>query len=202
MSILLVVAAYLAGSMPFAFLFARREGHPDIRLAGSGNVGATNVFQVVGSTAGVLTALLDVAKGAAVIVVAQSLGFGAAACAAAGVAVVTGHVYPVWLGFRGGKGVATTCGAFGVLAPLAMLPAVGVFAVAVALSRTVSLGSILAAACLAPLAYIVGAPAPVVGGAAVAACLVLLNHRRNIIRLAGGAGARPSVGTDRRGDQP
>ncbi len=186
-TVLLVALAYLVGSVPFAFLFARRKLHLDIRLVGSGNVGATNVFRVAGSGAGLLTVLFDVAKGAAVVVVARRFGAGQGVCASAGVAAVAGHIYPVWLGFRGGKGVATTCGAFAVLAPPAMLLTVAIFAGVVGISRTVSLGSMVAAVCLGPLAYAVGTPVSIVRAAFVAGCLVLFNHRSNLIRLAGGS---------------
>jgi len=186
-AVLLVAFAYLAGSVPFAFLFARRKGHLDLRLVGSGNVGATNAFRVAGSSAGLLTVLFDIAKGAAVVLAAQRLGAGQSVCASVGVAAVAGHIYPVWLGFRGGKGVATTCGAFAVLAPMATLLAASVFAVVAGLSRTVSLGSMVAAVCLGPFAYAAGTPVSIVRAAFFAGCLVLFNHRSNLIRLAGGA---------------
>lgn len=201
-SVLLVAFAYLVGSVPFAFLFARRKGHLDIRLVGSGNVGATNVFRVAGSSAGLLTVLFDVAKGAAVVLAAQRLGAGQSICASAGVAAVAGHIYPVWLGFRGGKGVATTCGAFAVLAPMALLLAVAVFAVVSGLSRIVSLGSMVAAVCLGPFAYVVGTPVSIVRAAFVAGCLVLFNHRSNLIKLAGGAERHSGSQTAPRGDRP
>lgn len=181
-----ILFAYLVGSVPFAFLFARRRGHLDIRLAGSGNVGATNVFRVVGSAAGLLTVLFDIAKGAVVVVTARRFGASQTVCAAAAVAAVVGHIYPVWLGFRGGKGVATTCGAFAVLTPLAMLPTVGMFALVVGVTRTISLGSMIAAVCLGPFVYAAGTPVSIVRAAFVAGCLVLFNHRSNLIKLAGG----------------
>jgi len=190
---LAVVVAYLIGSIPFAFLFARRKGHLDIRLVGSGNAGATNVFRVAGSRAGLLTVLVDIAKGAAVVLAARYLGASPGVCAWVGVAAVVGHIYPVWLGFRGGKGVATTCGAFGVLMPPAMLAAMLVFAAVVALSRTISLGSICAAACLGPMVYLMHAPAPVTRASFVAGLLVLVHHRSNLvglIRLASRGGGR------------
>jgi glycerol-3-phosphate acyltransferase PlsY len=190
-NIVLVLAAYLAGSVPFAFLFARSKGHRDIRDVGSGNVGATNVFRVVGSRAGLLTVLFDIAKGALVVVVAKWIGAGPGLCASVGVAAVVGHIHPVWLGFRGGKGVATTCGAFGVLAPPAMALCVALFALVAGLSRTVSLGSTVAAVCLGPCVYLVGAPVPVVRAAFIAGCLVIFHHRTNLIRLAGGGDDPP-----------
>ena len=201
-AVLLVTFAYLVGSVPFAFLFARRKGHLDIRLLGSGNVGATNVFRVAGSSAGLLTVLFDIAKGAAVVLAAERLGGGQSVCASAGVAAVTGHIYPVWLGFRGGKGVATTCGAFAVLAPSALLLAVAVFALVAGISRIVSVGSMAAAVCLGPFAYAVGTPASVVRAAFIAGCLVLFNHRSNLNRLTGGSDRHGGGQAARPGDQP
>jgi glycerol-3-phosphate acyltransferase PlsY len=200
-AVMLVTGAYLAGSVPFAFLFARSKGHRDLRLAGSGNVGATNAFRVAGSGAGLLTVLFDVAKGAVVVVAARRLGADQSICASAGVAAVAGHIYPVWLGFRGGKGVATTCGAFAVLAPPAMLLAAVVFAVVAGLSRTVSLGSMVAAVCLGPFAFVVSMPVSIVRAAFVAGCLVLFNHRSNLMRLAGGTERHLGNRATPRGDQ-
>jgi glycerol-3-phosphate acyltransferase PlsY len=201
-AILLVTFAYLVGSVPFAFLFARRKGHLDIRRVGSGNAGATNVFRVVGSGAGLLTVLFDIAKGAAVILAAQRLGAPQYVCASAGVAAVAGHIYPIWLGFRGGKGVATTCGAFAVLAPMAMAVSVAVFGVVVALSRIVSLGSMIAAVCLGPLAYYVGTSVSVVRAAVVVGCLVVFSHRRNLVRLAARTERHIGRQTEPSGDKP
>src|SRR3954468_15398191 len=113
-----VAAAYLIGSIPFALILSRRWG-ADLRRVGSGNLGAANVMRASGVTAGVLVALLDMAKGAASVWLAARLSPGPALPAAAGVAAIVGHIYPVWLRFRGGKGVATACGVFSVLTPLA-----------------------------------------------------------------------------------
>ena len=116
--VLSIVVAYLIGSVPFALLLARRWGAAICADVGSGNLGAANVFRVSGPTAGVLVALLDIAKGAASVLLAQRLTAAGAAPAAAGLAAIVGHVYPVWLRFRGGKGVATACGVFCVLTPV------------------------------------------------------------------------------------
>src|SRR6185295_17919152 len=124
---LIVGLAYLIGSIPFALLLARRWHVSDLRLVGSGNLGAANVMRASGVTAGVLVALLDMAKGAASVMLAERLSAGPAAPALAAFAAVVGHIYPVWLRFRGGKGVATACGAFSVLTPAAIIPALGVF---------------------------------------------------------------------------
>src|SRR5438046_1268126 len=107
---LVILSAYLIGSVPFALLLARRWRVSDLRLVGSGNLGAANVMRASGVTAGVLVALLDMAKGAASVWLAARLSPGPAIPAAAGVAAIVGHIYPVWLRFRGGKGVATACG--------------------------------------------------------------------------------------------
>ena len=193
MPVIAVLAAYIIGSIPFALIMARRWGTTDLRLIGSGNLGAANVWRVTGATAGVLVALLDILKGAAGVVVAQRLDSDAAAPAVAGVAAVVGHIYPVWLGFRGGKGVATSCGVFAVLTPLAVLPALGVFALSVWITKYISAGSVMASLALPPLAYVIGSPGSVVAASAVVAALVLFRHRSNLTRVR--AGTEPRVGT-------
>ncbi len=192
MPVIAVLAAYIIGSIPFALIMARRWGTSDLRLIGSGNLGAANVWRATGATAGVLVALLDILKGAAGVVVAQRLNGDAAAPAVAGVAAVVGHIYPVWLGFRGGKGVATSCGVFAVLTPLAVLPALGVFALSVWITKYISAGSVMASLALPPLAYAIGSPGSVVAAAAVVAALVLFRHRSNLTRVR--AGTEPRVG--------
>ncbi len=193
MTIAIVLAAYLLGSIPFAWLFGWSLGGVDVRAEGSGNVGATNVLRTSGSTAAVLTAALDVAKGAAAVWLAKWLGAAPAVAGAAGVAAVVGHVYPLWLRFRGGKGVAPSCGAFLVLAPLGTTAAIVVFALTVWSSRFVSLGSVTAAIALPPLVYLAGGGRPTVGAATVAAFLVVLRHRANITRLLDGSEPRLGV---------
>ena len=193
MPVIAVLAAYIIGSIPFALIMARRWGTSDLRLIGSGNLGAANVWRATGATAGVLVALLDILKGAAGVVVAQRLNSDAAAPAVAGVAAVVGHIYPVWLGFRGGKGVATSCGVFAVLTPLAVLAALGVFALSVWITKYISAGSVMASLALPPLAYAIGSPGSVVAAAAVVAALVLFRHRSNLTRVR--AGTEPRVGT-------
>src|SRR5206468_4918633 len=135
--------AYLIGSIPFAWLIARRHGMPDLRLVGSGNVGAANVVRVLGRRAGSAVAILDIAKGAAAIAVALWLTRGPSSAAPAGFAALVGHSYPIWLRFRGGKGVATACGVGLVLTPLAVLPAVVLFAVVAWVTGYVSVASLL-----------------------------------------------------------
>jgi acyl phosphate:glycerol-3-phosphate acyltransferase len=192
MSALAIIVAYAIGSIPFALILARRWGTRDLRRIGSGNLGAANVWRVTGATAGVLVALLDIAKGAAGVVVAEQLNRGAGAPAAAGVAAVVGHIYPVWLGFRGGKGVATSCGVFAVLTPLAILPALAVFFVSVWITKYVSVGSVLASLALPPVAYATGSPATAIAAAAGVAVLIIFRHRSNLKRVR--AGTEPRVG--------
>jgi len=190
--VIAIVAAYAIGSIPFALIVARQWGTRDLRLIGSGNLGAANVWRATGATAGVLVGLLDILKGAAGVVVAERLNGGAAAPAAAGVAAVVGHIYPVWLGFRGGKGVATSCGVFAVLTPLAVVPALAVFAISVWITKYISAGSVLASLALPPLAYATGGSPSAVTAAAVVAALVLFRHRSNLTRVR--AGTEPRVG--------
>jgi acyl phosphate:glycerol-3-phosphate acyltransferase len=185
-----VLAAYLIGSIPFALILARRWGAADLRRIGSGNLGAANVMRASGVTAGVLVALLDMAKGAFSVWIAGRVGAGATAPAAAGVAAIVGHVYPVWLNFRGGKGVATACGVFSVLTPLALPPALLIFLTAVWITKYVSLGSVLATLALPPLAYALGSPPAAVVAALAAATIILFRHRSNVGRLRGGTERR------------
>ena len=192
-----VAVGYLIGSVPFSFLLVRRHG-VDLRRAGSGNVGAANVFRTSGAMDAAAALCLDVAKGAGAVLVAQQWSTAATTPVAAGMAAIMGHVYPVWLGFRGGKGVATAAGAFAVLAPGAVLIAGGVFVVAVWVTRYVSVGSIAAAIALA-LATVVGnVAAPVATGAAVAALIVVYRHRPNVERLMAGTERRIGQRSERK----
>jgi len=181
--------AYLVGSIPFALLLARPSG-ADLRRVGSGNIGAANVMRVSGVPAGVTVALLDMVKGAAGVTLAAWLTPNVSTHAFAAIAAVVGHVYPVWLRFRGGKGVATACGAFSVLAPAAVPPALAVFVLTVWLTRYVSAGSVLATIALPPVALLAGSPMPVVAAAFAIATLIVFRHRSNIGRL--------RTGTERR----
>jgi glycerol-3-phosphate acyltransferase PlsY len=177
-----VLAAYLIGSIPFALILTRRWG-ADLRQVGSGNLGAANVMRASGVGAGVLVAALDIAKGAASVWMAERVGGDAALPAAAGLAAIVGHVYPVWLRFRGGKGVATACGVFSILTPLAVPPALAIFAAVVWLTQYVSLGSVLASMAVPPIAYALGSPAPGVMAAAAASALIVFRHRSNVSRM-------------------
>src|SRR5213592_3707530 len=179
-----IVAAYLLGSIPFALILARWWSAVDLRHVGSGNLGAANVMRTSGIAAGVLVAVLDMAKGMAGVMVAAMLtSNNTAAPAAAGLAAIVGHIYPVWLRFRGGKGVATACGVFSILTPLAVPPAVAIFAAVVWLTKYVSLGSLLASIALPPLAYALGSPAPAVLAALGASAIIIFSHRSNVLRL-------------------
>jgi acyl phosphate:glycerol-3-phosphate acyltransferase len=184
-----VVAAYLVGSIPFAQLLSRRRGI-DLRRVGSGNVGATNVLRTLGVRPAVVAMMLDAVKGTIAVLVAQRLTHGVAAPVMAGLASMIGHVYPVWLRFRGGKGVATAAGAFAVLTPVAVAAAMGVFLLTVALTRFIYVGSMAAALTLAGWAIASDAPAVVGIGAAIGAALVLVGHRANVLRLVAGTERR------------
>ena len=177
-------------SIPFALILARRWGTADLRRIGSGNLGAANVMRASGVTAGVLVALLDVTKGAISVMLAARFSQDAAAPAAAGVAAIVGHIYPVWIRFRGGKGVATACGAFSILTPFAIPPLLVIFLITVTLTKYISLGSMVVTIALPPLAYATGSPAPAVVAASVAAVIIVVRHRSNLLRL--------RTGTERR----
>jgi glycerol-3-phosphate acyltransferase PlsY len=188
----LPLAGYLLGSIPFGILLTRLFGGGDIREAGSGNIGATNVTRVVGPLAGVLTLVLDGLKGAAAVWLAARFSNSSAMwMTAAGVAALIGHCFPVWLKFRGGKGVATAAGMFLALCWPAALGAIGIFLLVVIFFRFVSLGSIAAAASMPLLIYLLWAPhlappASVTVGAFAAAMLVVYKHDGNIQRLVEG----------------
>jgi glycerol-3-phosphate acyltransferase PlsY len=190
-----LAVAYLIGSIPFSFLVARAFGVHDVRRVGSGNVGATNVLRSAGKTAGALALLLDLGKGAAATALVGRLAPGAAALpAAAALAAVVGHMYPVWLRFQGGKGVATGLGAFAPLAPWAALGSLVVFGLVAAVTRLVSLGSVAGALAMAGLVLALRGPNPVAVSAAFTAALVVFRHRSNLRRILGG--------TERRMGQP
>ena len=179
------LAAYLLGSIPFGFLLVRLGEGKDIRRYGSGNIGATNVFRK-NRGAGVLTLVLDAAKGYLAVLAAGWLGGGGEWQAAAAFCAIAGHVFTLWLRFRGGKGVATGCGAFLALSPPALATALVAFALVFALSRYVSAASIAAAALFPLFAFFYGAPAPVLCWAALGALLIIVKHRENINRLRAG----------------
>lgn len=193
----ILAVAYLLGSIPFGYILVRIFRKEDIRATGSGNIGATNVARSGAKGLGILTLLLDLLKGVAAVKIAAHFapgtpGFPSDLAVAAGIAAVLGHVFPVWLGFKGGKGVATALGVFLAIAPLAALCSLGVFIVVFAITRYVSLASILAAA-LMPLFCLLWMPdrSPVfVGGVIFLALLVIAKHHANIARLMQGKESR------------
>ena len=187
-----VLLGYLAGSVPFAYLLARRAGI-DVRFAGSGNVGATNVMRTTGTRRAIVVMALDVAKGALAVALATVVHAGVTLTALAAAAAVVGHIYPVWLRFHGGKGVAVAAGVFAVLMPIATAVAAALFLVIVWLTRYVSLGSIAATVALPPAAWMTGEPVAVVIAAAGTGALILFRHRGNIRRLRAGTERRMGV---------
>ena len=200
-AVIVIIVAYLIGSIPFGYLLVRLSSGGDIRQTGSGGTGATNVSRRAGKLAGVATLLFDALKGAVAVFMAAKwtdrfqpdwmisdwIIIGAA------VAVIVGHIFPVWLGFRGGKGVATGAGAFFVMNPLAVLCAGVAFVIVVVLTRYVSLGSIVGALMI-PLAvlvlHVLGlrdlSLVPMLTGTTVGALLIVIAHRGNISRLRSG----------------
>jgi len=190
------IVAYLLGSIPFGLLIVKAFGGGDIRAVGSGNIGAANVARNAGPVAGVLTLLLDAGKGFAAVWVAERWAAGSSRwMIAAAVAAVIGHMFPVWLGFKGGKGVATGLGVFIPICPEAAGAALALWILLVAFWRYSSLGSIVAAAALPILVYFLYAPrhAPpdhVLLGAVMISVLVLWKHRGNMRRLIAGEEAR------------
>jgi glycerol-3-phosphate acyltransferase PlsY len=186
---LILVVAYLIGSVPFAWLLARR-GADDLRRVGSGNIGAANALRASGVRVGVLVAILDIAKGAASVALAMRLSGDGRVPAAAGFAAIVGHIYPVWLRFKGGKGVATACGVFSVLTPMAVPPALLIFLATAWATRYVSLGSILATIALPPIAYVTGGTVAALAAAVAASALILFRHRGNLVRLRAGTERR------------
>jgi glycerol-3-phosphate acyltransferase PlsY len=189
----LLLAGYLLGSVPFGLLIAWLRGRGDLREAGSGNIGAANVTRVVGIGAGGLTLLLDGGKGMLSVWLAARFSEDQSSwMMAAGLAAILGHLFPLWLGFRGGRGVATGAGVFLLVCPAAAAACALLWLLVVAHWRYVSLGSIAAAAALPPLVYLLWAPrhappAIVSLGACFAAVLIILQHRKNIQRLLSGS---------------
>jgi glycerol-3-phosphate acyltransferase PlsY len=214
---LVVTIAYLLGSIPFGYLIVRATQGADIRETGSGGTGATNVSRRAGKAAGIFTLILDALKGAAAVVIASWImsipvlggqmpsrlplsGMAGSSpdaywwVAAAAIAVIIGHMFPVWLGLRGGKGVATGVGVFLILAPIAVCLAAVIFVLIVWRTRYVSLGSIVAAASI-PLFVLledvfvrpVVPFIPIMTAAAACAILIIFAHRANIRRLTEGS---------------
>jgi glycerol-3-phosphate acyltransferase PlsY len=185
------VLAYAVGSVPFSFLVARAFGVADVRRVGSGNVGATNVLRSAGKPAGLLAFSCDAGKGALAVGLTALVFPGRPAMAAvAALASVVGHMYPVWLRFEGGKGVATGLGAFAPLVPWAALAALVAFVGLAALSRYVSVGSIAGAVTLTVVAFVQRGASPVTWAAIATAALVVWRHRSNLRRILDDLGRR------------
>ncbi len=203
--LIIVVVSYLLGSIPFGYLLVRIFRGVDVRHTGSGNIGATNVARTGSKRLAVATLLLDALKGYAAVWIAGTLIVQSGhpiggipfvselvdiSMTLAGLSAIVGHMFPIWLGFKGGKGVATAAGAFAALAPRAMLLALVAFALVVALTRYVSLGSIVAAAAF-PLLFFWTAPpartnvlvACLIG---ISSLLIIVRHKDNIRRLLAG----------------
>jgi glycerol-3-phosphate acyltransferase PlsY len=179
----LILLAYLLGSFSFGLLLAHLHGGIDPRQSGSGNIGATNVARTLGKKAGVLTLLGDCGKGMVAVVLAQWWGSSLLISAAAALGAVLGHLFPVYYGFRGGKGIAT---ALGVLLPTLPVPVLGgciAWLAVVVIWRYVSAGSMLAAVTVPLLAALLAYPLPLVYAAGVIAGLILYKHRSNMHRL-------------------
>ena len=199
-TVLVLPAAYLLGAIPFGYLLVKWKTGRDVRASGSGNIGATNVLRTTGRAWGVTTLVLDILKGTAAVWLASRLTDGNIAwMSAAAVAAMLGHIYPVFLGFRGGKAVATFVGVFLYLTPLPLLAVLVVFAGTVAWTRFISLGSVTAAVTF-PLAVwlIEHPPLPVMLAAMAGAVFIVYRHRENIQRLRSGNEHTFSLGSRKR----
>ena len=190
MNVWLILLGYGVGAIPFALLLSRGATGTDVRHTGSGNVGAANVFRTSGRSVALAVMTLDIAKGSAVVLFAERLGASEGTLAMTGGAAVLGHVYPLWLRLHGGKGVATACGVFSLLTPLAALVAAVAFLAVVWLTRYVSLGSIVASLVLPLASYLTGASPVFVFCAVGVASLILIRHRTNLARLQAGTERR------------
>ncbi len=187
-----IVLGYLLGSIPFGLVLTRLAGLGDIRKIGSGNIGATNVLRTGSRVAALITLAGDAGKGWIAVLVAARLGVGEAMVALAGFAAFLGHVFPVWLGFRGGKGVATLVGAFAGLDPWLLLPMFATWLAVVMVSGFVGLASIVAALAL-PVYLLIRDGAAMSAELAFAtgcAALVLFTHRGNVRRMRSGSEPR------------
>jgi len=191
------LGAYLLGSVSFSFLVVRRLRGDDVRQLGSGNAGATNVLRTTGGAAAFAVLVLDMAKGWIAVMVCRELGLSQSALAAAGCAAVAGHAFPVYHGFRGGKGVAAAAGVLAALETGTLVICLGIFIVVVAATRIVSLGSMLGTLA-APIVWWGGGvlgwwdspTTPSLAWAALMAGLILLRHRKNLVRMAHGTERR------------
>lgn len=184
---ILLALAYLSGSIPFGWLVARARG-VDIQTVGSGNIGAANVTRTLGKRLGAVVLVADALKGALPVLVCMRLPIDAGEWLAGtlGLAATVGHCFPVWLGFRGGKGVATALGVLCVLDPLALGVGLGAFLLVYAAKRYVSLASLIAAMAVLAAEVVLGRPRVTIGLTALLVVLIVARHRENLERLVGG----------------
>jgi glycerol-3-phosphate acyltransferase PlsY len=188
--VILVLLAYLLGSVSFGLILARFKGGVDLRAHGSGNIGATNVARAMGKRAGMIALIGDCAKGLIAVLLAQAWGSSVWTIAAVALAAVLGHLFPWYAKFRGGKGVATALGVFIPTLPLPLLGALIAFVAVVLIWRYVSVGSIFAAALMPILAVAFASSPPLTLSAAVIAILIVVKHHSNIKRLLRGQEAK------------
>lgn len=186
LEVLFIAAAYLVGSIPTGVVVARLFSDKDIQNSGSGNIGATNVGRVLGKKYGIITFLGDALKGFIPVYAASLVATSPLFLSLTGLSAIVGHLFPVYLRFRGGKGVATAFGVFIFLAPYPALMALLLFATVVILVRYVSVGSITAVAMLPVSSYVLSQPPEIVAAASAVSVLVIVKHSANIKRLISG----------------
>ena len=194
--VLLIAGGYLAGSVPTGVILAKLFATKDIRQEGSGNIGATNVYRVLGARLGVLTLVGDVLKGAIPVLLARTLLGDDLWIAAVALSTFLGHLYPLFLKFRGGKGVATALGIFMVIAPLVVACAAGVFVLVAAIWRYVSLASLAASALMPLFLGLAGYSSVYVGLGVLVGGLIFYRHGENIKRLREGVEKKISRGKE------
>jgi glycerol-3-phosphate acyltransferase PlsY len=202
--LLALVAAYLIGGIPFGYLIVKWKTGADVRSSGSGNIGATNVLRTTGRAAGIVTLLLDIAKGAFAVWLADKLTAGNINwMSAAALAVMLGHAFPIFLKFQGGKAVASFIGAYLYLAPLPLIAVLIVWLATVAYTRQVSMGSILAAGTF-PLAVwlLMQPPLSLVAAATISGAFIIYRHRANIARIRAGTEHVLSFGSRKTASPP
>jgi acyl phosphate:glycerol-3-phosphate acyltransferase len=191
---LIPVIGYLLGSIPFGYILVKTAEGADIRTVGSGNIGATNVYRK-SKWAGLTTLLLDGGKGYLAVCTAAWMGGSPQWQSVAAVSAIVGHLFTVWLRFKGGKGVATGCGAFLALSPLAVVTTLIVFVATLALTRYISLSSILATAAFPLWAFLYHEPMQVLLGSVIGAALIVARHQQNIRRLLSGTESKFALGS-------
>ena len=189
-----LIIAYLLGAVPFGYIMVKRAHGTDIRSVGSGNIGATNVYRK-SRGAGIATLILDGAKGYAAVLVAAWLTDDIRWQAMAAVAAILGHMFTVFLSFKGGKGVATACGAYLALSPLAVGLTLVIFIAVAALFRYVSLASVVAAMAFPLMVYLRGEPNEILVTAIIGAVLIVAKHHKNIHRLLSGTENKFALGS-------